>query len=152
LLLALADDGYWRGMKRYSMQTVPMEWAAMSLASMLALGDEACRQRHGCLLLLEKWRWVKVRSSWMRIWKRKGVDLGARQRSCGALDVLEKASGHATELSASKLALLLHLGLARVYGVESEGDGVEHEELIDDGGGSVDEPLDDVAALVEVVL
>jgi hypothetical protein len=66
--------------------------------------------------------------------------------------VLEKASGHATELSASKLALLLHLGLARVYGVESEGDGVEHEELIDDGGGIIDEPLDDVAALVEVVL
>jgi hypothetical protein len=88
----------------------------------------------------------------MRIWKSKGVDLRARQRSCGALDVREKTSGHAAESSASKRALLLHLVLTRVCEVESEGGGVEHEELVDDGSGDADKPLDDLAALVEVVL
>jgi hypothetical protein len=53
-LLALAGDGCWRGMKRYSMLTVPTELVVMSLASMLVLGDEAWQRRHGCLLLLEK--------------------------------------------------------------------------------------------------
>jgi hypothetical protein len=51
------------------------------------------------------------------------VNLGARQRSCGALHMLEKAFGHACESSASTLALLLHLWLVRVRGVESEGGG-----------------------------
>jgi hypothetical protein len=66
--------------------------------------------------------------------------------------VLEKASGRAAESSGSKLALLLHLWLARVCGVESKGGGVEREEIVNDGGSSVDEPLNDLAALVEVVL
>jgi hypothetical protein len=66
--------------------------------------------------------------------------------------VLEKASGRAAKSSAPKLTLLLHLGLTRVCGVECEGGGVEREEVVDDGGSNVDEPLNDLAALVEVVL
>jgi hypothetical protein len=48
-------------------------------------------------------------------------------------------------VSASKLALLLHLGLTQVSGVKREGS-------LDDGGDNVDEPLDDLVGLVKAVL